>query len=51
MGKRAKHPTDEQAMLIYKNGLDPKDWLVLWESDAKICLAHKGSGTSRRIDK
>ena len=51
MGKRARIPTDEQAMLIAKNGLEPRDWLVLWESDTKICLVHKGSGTSRRIDK
>ena len=52
MGKsRGKRPTDEQAMIIAKNGLLVKDWLVLWESVDKMCLVHRGTGTSRRIEK
>lgn len=52
MGKsKARRPTDEQVMIIAKNGLMVKDWLVLWESADKLCLVHRASGQSRKIEK
>lgn len=51
MGKsKAKRPTDDQAMIIAKNGLLVKDWLVLWESADKLCLVHRSSGHCRKIE-
>lgn len=52
MGKsKARRPTDEQVMIIAKNGLMVKDWLVLWESADKLCLVHRSSGNCRKISK
>lgn len=52
MGKsKAKRPTDDQAMLIAKNGLRVKDWLILWESADKLCMVHRSSWHCRKIEK
>lgn len=52
MGKsKEKRPTDDQAMVIAKNGLMVKDWLVLWESVDRLCLVHRSSGHCRKIEK
>lgn len=52
MGRsKAKRPTDDQAMIIAKNGLLVKDWLVLWESDDRLCLVNRATGHCRKIEK
>ena len=52
MGRsKAKRPTDDHAMIIAKNGLAVKDWLVLWESDDRLCLANRDTGHCRKIEK
>ncbi len=52
MGRsKAKRPTDAQVMIIAKNGLLVKDWLVLWESEDRLCLVHRSSGRCRKVEK
>lgn len=52
MGRsKVKRPTDDQAMIIAKNGLLVKDWLVLWESDDRLCLVNRATGHCRKIEK
>lgn len=52
MGKsKARKPTREQKNFISAAGLQPEDWLVITDIPKCLHLVHRGTGTSRHIDK
>lgn len=52
MGKsKAQKPTREQKKLISAAGLQPEDWLVITDTPKCLHLVHRGTGTSRHIEK
>lgn len=52
MGRsKAKKPTLDQKKLISKDGLDPKDWLVLKDMEFSMILVHRSSGEIRVVVK
>lgn len=52
MGKsKSRKPTREQKKLISAAGLRPEDWLVITDIPKCLHLVHRGTGTSRHIDK
>ena len=52
MGKsRASKPTLDQKKLISRDGLDPRDWLILRDLPNSLVLVHRSSGESRVVVK
>lgn len=52
MGKsKARKPTREQKNFISAAGLQPDDWLVITDIPNCLHLVHRGTGTSRHIEK
>lgn len=52
MGKsKARKPTREQKNFISAAGLQPEDWLVITDIPKCLHLVHRGTGTSRHIEK
>ena len=52
MGRsRAKKPTLDQKKVIARDGLNPRDWLVLREMEYSMILVHRSSGESRIVVK
>ena len=52
MGRsRAKKPTLDQKKVIARDGLNPRDWLVLRNMEYSMILVHRSSGESRIVVK
>lgn len=52
MGRsRAKKPTLDQKKVIARDGLNPRDWLVLRDMEYSMILVHRSSGESRIVVK
>ena len=52
MGKsRTTKPTLQQKKYISGAGLNPRDWLVLFDMQNSLALVHRTTGTSRVIEK
>lgn len=52
MGKsRASKPTRAQKILMSNQGLVPKSWLVISDTEKELRLVSRGSGRSRTIKK
>lgn len=44
-------PTERQKQRIRAAGLQPEDWLVITDIPKCLHLVHRGTGTSRHIEK
>lgn len=47
--KQGKRPTKRQAILIKSCNLNPNNWLVFKNTDGKLHLVHRETGTKRII--
>ena len=52
MGRsKATKPTLDQKKVIARDGLNPRDWLVLRDMEYSMILVHRSSGESHVVEK